>query len=148
MEADLLRLFAVVGGTLAFIGALLNFVNGRLNEAKTDLARNQVYQKTWAWLSTVLFITGTIISSLWQYFAAASVLYVLAFIIQTYAFLKLQNNVSRIEIVFYSLQSAVVISLLVMSFVFSMFNRIILIQEHMIATQNRLMDSSTAKPKP
>lgn len=61
MDADSIKMLsALLAGSLGLIGGTLTFINGRLNEAKTDDAKNNIYQKTYDWIATILFVLGTI----------------------------------------------------------------------------------------
>lgn len=149
MDAESMKmLITVLTGSLGFIGGTLTFVNGRLNEAKTDDAKHGVYQKTWDWIATLLFLVGTGISAFGQLYAAACGFYLIAFIIQTYLFLSRPHAATRVEIMMYSLQTSIIISIAVLSFVFSMFNRIIAVQEHMLSVQVKTVDALIGKAKP
>lgn len=149
MDVDLLKmLLPVLGGLLGALGGIFSFVNGRLNEAKTDEAKHAVRQKTSEWIATGLIMVGAALASFAQMFGVACVLYFVAFIIQTCLFVSRRGAASRGEIVMYSLQTAIFFSVLVASFTFSMLIRIISVQESMLDAQVKIVDSLEAKPRP
>lgn len=86
-------------GVLIFAGAVMTFINGRLNEAKTANARSRVVTLTLVWLSILASIlAGLSLFALKTPYAAIA-LFGVALALQAAVFLRKSGPVSRSEIV-------------------------------------------------
>jgi hypothetical protein len=123
MDNNLSKLIPLLAGSFSPLGGLLTVMNRRLNEAKPDEARRAVHENALIWGVTGLL--GTLITSLGHLYAVACGLYSVSFLIQTYLFVARPGAASCSEAAMYSIQTLLFLSVLVTSFVFSMFHRTI-----------------------
>lgn len=129
MDIDLIKIgFAVLAGALGFLGGLLAFINGRLNEAKTDEEKDSVKLKTTYYIAQGLWFLGCLlcIAKGLQLFSVP--LFIIAFAIQCRMFILDTSELSRLAILNIALLAATTAGAIVLTVCLYFVDRIVGIQ--------------------
>ena len=87
------------GGVLAFSGALLTFIHGRLKDAETDRERDRVLTTTLEVASSVLNVVGVLSVLLFSSYLWSIVPFLLALLVRAVLFLRRRGPINRTEVV-------------------------------------------------
>lgn len=151
MDAEFLKTYGPwASAVVALFVGILNFVGNRLNKTDDPQETRAIYREVIDWTSTLLMLVGAALGAFAHLFLTACALFFISFGMQTYLFLDKKHDVSRAEVVVYSLQTAMVFSILILSVMFksvSLHSRMIEAQFKMLETLSEKNKSSTeAKP--
>jgi hypothetical protein len=139
MDTDTLKLaMPFLGGAMGLAGGVLAFINGRLNEAKTQADRARVYYRTRQSVSYVSCIIGCVFFIVFHsYLALIGLLfYILIYIICVYDFLQNRSPITRVSIVIFTTYTGFYAGLLALLLSFGLITP--LIQQEQTATNQVL----------
>ncbi len=97
----------IVGGLLAFAGGIFTFVNARLKEAENADARDRILGVTVIWIAMGLWVLGSILVAIPALRLIAIPCFGISFALFYRLFLSGPQAISRREVAFFSVLSAV-----------------------------------------
>jgi hypothetical protein len=100
---DIVPWLPVVGGSLAVIGAIISFVNSRLNEAKTEESRAFIVYLTLNIIALACSLSGLTGAITIDMYITSAILFTISFAIQTIIFFSYPGNATRVIVFNFSL---------------------------------------------
>ena len=124
---------------------LHSFVSGRLRDADGTDAKAVVIRRTWEWLASGLSVAALLVIVVTSLYVVAVALFVAAFVIQAYMFLDNPSPPRRIDVLTFGLLCATFVTTLSMAATFSLFERLISLQQGIVEVQQELVRKAPGK---